>query len=64
MDLDQLASEEPSDQDQHFFHSACKYILISGIQGILRQNIDHGGQASPDACDVSVLVIIYIINRL
>ena len=28
VDPDQLASEKPADQDLHFFHSACKFVLV------------------------------------
>ena len=31
VDPDRLASEKPADQDQHYFNSACKSLLIIEI---------------------------------
>ena len=39
VDPDQLASENPADQNQHFFHSACKYMLVLRIGLKLGRNL-------------------------
>ena len=45
VDSDQLASRKPADQDPHCFHSACKYMLITGILqlwiSVVHNNIQH-----------------------
>ena len=28
VNADQLASKKPADQDQHYFHSVCNYMLV------------------------------------